>query len=66
VDTLIADGGTVMVEWHGGFTAGRTTVHTKVMAAFEIDAKGQIKQMRESFDMRSLTDQLKAAGFPPS
>jgi limonene-1,2-epoxide hydrolase len=63
VDTLIADGGTVMAEWHGGFTAGHTTVHTRVMAAFEIDAKGQIKQMRESFDMRSLTDQLKAAGF---
>jgi len=63
VDTLVADGGTVMVEWHGGFTAGRTTIDTKVMAAFEIDANGQIKQMRESFDMKSLTDQIEAAGF---
>jgi limonene-1,2-epoxide hydrolase len=63
VDTLVADGGTVMVEWHGGFTANRTTIETKVMAAFEIDANGQIKQMRESFDMKSLTDQIEAAGF---
>ena len=63
VDTLVADGGTVMVEWHGGFTAGRTTIDTKVMAVFEIDANGQIKQMRESFDMNSLTDQIEAAGF---
>jgi limonene-1,2-epoxide hydrolase len=63
VDTLISDGGTVMVEWHGGFTAGRTAVHTKVMAAFEVDANGRIKQMRESFDMKSLTDQLKAASL---
>lgn len=63
VDTLVADGGTVMVEWHGGFTAGRTSIDTKVMAVFEIDANGQIKQMRECFDMKSLTDQIEAAGF---
>jgi limonene-1,2-epoxide hydrolase len=63
VDALVADGGTVMVEWHGGFTAGSTTVRTKVMATFEVDAKGRIKQMRECFDMKSLTDQLEAAGF---
>ena len=64
VDALVADGGTVMVEWHGGFTAGGTTIDTKVMAAFEIEANGQIKQMRECFDMKSLIDQLVAAGIP--
>jgi limonene-1,2-epoxide hydrolase len=63
VDTLIADGGTVMVEWHGGFDVGGRTIHTKVMAAFEVDANGRILQMRESFDMKSLTDQFKASGF---
>ena len=63
VDTLVADGGTVMVEWHGGFTAGSTTIDTKVMAVFEVDASGRIKQMRESFDMKSLVDQLQEAGF---
>lgn len=63
VDALVADGGTVMVEWHGGFPAGDTNIHTKVMAAFEVDANGRIAQMREIFDMKSLTDQLQAAGF---
>jgi limonene-1,2-epoxide hydrolase len=63
VDTLISDGGTVMVEWHGGFTARGTAIHTKVMAAFEVDADGRIRQMRESFDMKSLVDQLEAAGI---
>lgn len=63
VDALVADGGTVMVEWHGGFTAGRTPIDTKVMAAFEVDASGRITQMRESFDMKSLINQLEKAGF---
>ena len=63
VDALVADGCTVMVEWHGGFTAGGTTINTKVMATFEIDANRQIEQMRECFDMKSLVDQLAAAGF---
>jgi uncharacterized protein (TIGR02246 family) len=62
IDALVADGGTVMVEWHGGFPARGTTVDTKVMARFEINANGQIAQMRESFDMKSLVDQLAAAG----
>ncbi len=63
VDTLVADGGTVMVEWHGGFTMGGTPIACKVMAAFEVDANGRINQMRESFDMKSLTDQIEAAGY---
>jgi len=63
VDTLVADGGTVMVEWHGGFSAGGSTIDTKVMAVFEVDGDGRIRQMRECFDMKSLIDQLAAAGF---
>lgn len=46
-----------------GSPRARTTIDTKVMVVFEIDANGQIKQMRESFDMKSLTDQIEAAGF---
>jgi len=42
---------------------GGTPIACKVMAAFEVDANGRIKQMRESFDMKSLTDQIEAAGF---
>jgi hypothetical protein len=52
-----------MVEWHGGFTMGATPIAYKVMAAFEVDASGRIKQMRESLDMKSLTDQIEAAGY---
>ena len=63
IDALVADGGTVMVEWHGGIPARGTTVDTKVMARFEINANGQIAQMRESFDMQSLVAQFVAAGF---
>ena len=58
IDTLLATDGTVMVEWHGGFTIGGRPITAKVMAVFEVDGHGRIKQMRESFDMRSLTDQM--------
>jgi limonene-1,2-epoxide hydrolase len=60
IDTLLAADGTVMVEWHGGLTLGRTPITTKVMAVFEVDMGGRIKQMRECFDMKSLTDQIAA------
>ena len=61
IDTLLADRGTVMVEWHGGLTIGRTPIAAKVMAVFEVDVvEGRIKQMREYFDMKSLTDQMDA------
>ena len=60
IDTLLAANGTVMVEWHGGLTIGGTPITAKVMAVFEVDVDGRIKQMRECFDMKSLTDQLAA------
>lgn len=62
IDTLLANDGTVMVEWHGGVTIGPASVDTKVMAVFEVDPSGRIKQMRESFDMQSLVDQITAGG----
>jgi limonene-1,2-epoxide hydrolase len=58
IDTLLAGDGTVMVEWHGGLTLGETAIATKVMAVFEVDADGRITQMREYFDMKSLTSQM--------
>jgi limonene-1,2-epoxide hydrolase len=63
VDVVVADGGTVMVEWHGGFIASGTAIHTKVMAAFEIDGDGRVEEMRECYDMKSLIDQLAVAGI---
>lgn len=62
IDTLLAADGTVMVEWHGGLTIGGTSIATKVMAVFEVDQSGRIKQMRESFDMKSLLDQIGSGG----
>jgi limonene-1,2-epoxide hydrolase len=62
IDTLLANEGTVMVEWHGGMTIGAATVNAKVMAVFEIDERGRITQMRESFDMQSLVDQMAEGG----
>ena len=51
------------LRWHGGFPARGTTVESRVMARFEINRSGQIAQMRESFDMKSLVEQFAAAGF---
>ena len=63
IDTLLASNGTVMVEWHGGFTIGGAPITTKVMAVFEVDPTGRITQMRESFDMQSLLDQMAAGNL---
>jgi limonene-1,2-epoxide hydrolase len=60
--TLVADGGTVMVEWHGGWTMGDKWISTTVMAVFEV-ADGRIKEMREVYDLQSLLDQMQDAGF---
>jgi limonene-1,2-epoxide hydrolase len=60
--TLVADGGTVMVEWHGGWTIGDKCIATTVMAVFEV-ADGRIKEMREVYDLQSVLDQMEAAGF---
>lgn len=63
VITLVANAGTVMVEWRGGWTMGGKLISTTVMAAFEIDANGRINQWRESYDLKSVTDQIEAAGY---
>ena len=63
VSTLVADGGTVMVEWHGQWTTNGKPINTTVMVVFEVNADRQITQMRETYDLKSVTDQLRAAGF---
>jgi limonene-1,2-epoxide hydrolase len=63
VITLVADGGIVMVEWHGGWTMGGKPISCAVMAAFEIDGNGRINQWRESYDLKSITDQIETAGY---
>jgi len=61
--TLLANGATVMVEWHGGWTMGGTRISTTVMAVFEV-TEGRIDQMRETYDLQSVLNQMKAAANP--
>jgi limonene-1,2-epoxide hydrolase len=61
ITTLVAAGGTVMVEWHGGWTMAQTWIATTVMAVFEV-ADGRITEMREVYDLQSVLDQMEAAG----
>src|SRR5262249_47602185 len=61
VVALVASDATVMVEWRGRWTMGGKPISTHVMAVFEIDANGRIKQWRECYDRKSVVDQIKAA-----
>jgi limonene-1,2-epoxide hydrolase len=60
ISTLVADAGTVMVEWHGGWTMNGTWISTTVMAVFEVE-DGRIREMREAYDLQSVLDQMQAA-----
>jgi limonene-1,2-epoxide hydrolase len=61
IDALAANGGLVMVEWHGGFTFNGKWITTAVMAVFEVDVNGRVNQWREKYDLKSVTDQMAAA-----
>jgi limonene-1,2-epoxide hydrolase len=63
VKSLVAEGGTVMVERVDSFSIGGKPFSMDVMAAFEIDAEEKIKRWRDSYDLKSVTDQVEAAGF---
>jgi limonene-1,2-epoxide hydrolase len=63
VKSLVADGGTVMAEWVDSFSIGGNPISVVVMAVFELDAGGRITQWREAWDLKSVTDQIEAAGF---
>jgi limonene-1,2-epoxide hydrolase len=61
VKSLVADGGTVMVEEVSSFSLAGKPVSAVVMAVFEFNADGRIQQWREAYDLKSLTDQIEAA-----
>jgi len=63
VITLVPNGWTVMVEWRGDWTMDGKPISTTVMAAFEIDANRRITRWRESHNLKSITDQIEAAGY---
>jgi limonene-1,2-epoxide hydrolase len=63
VKSLVTDGGTVMMERVDSFSIGGKPLSMEIMAAFEIDDDGRIKRWRDSYDLKSVTDQIEAAGF---
>jgi len=63
VNTLVAQGGTVMMEGVENYRIGGKPFSLQVMGAFEIDADGRIARWRYSYDLKSITDQLEAAGL---
>jgi limonene-1,2-epoxide hydrolase len=52
-----------MVEQVHSFRIGGNPLSTVVMAVFELGPDGRIKQWREAYDLKSVTDQIEAAGF---
>jgi hypothetical protein len=50
-----------MVEQVSNSSINGNPISAVVMAVFELDAEGRIKQWREAYDLKSVTDQIKAA-----
>jgi limonene-1,2-epoxide hydrolase len=63
VKSQVSNGGIVMMERVDSFNLGGKPFFMEVMAAIEIDRDGRIKRYRESFDLKSITDQIQAVGF---
>ena len=63
VNSLVASGGTVMMEGRENYRIGGKRFHLDVMGAFEINSDGRITRWRYSYDLKSVTDQVEAAGF---
>ena len=66
VHSLVASGGTVMMEGRENYRIGGRRFHLDVMGAFEINSDGRITRWRYSYDLKSVTDQVEAAGFKSS
>jgi limonene-1,2-epoxide hydrolase len=62
VQSLVVDGGTVMMERVDRFSIGAARSALEVMAAFDVDPDGRIKRWRDSYDLNTVTEQIKAAG----
>ena len=63
VHSLVASGGTVMMEGTENYRLGGKPFSLEVMGAFEVDADGRITRWRYSYDLKPVTDQVEAAGF---
>jgi limonene-1,2-epoxide hydrolase len=63
VHSLISDGGNVMMEGTENYRIGGKPFSLEVMRSFHVDADGRITRWRYSYDPKSVTDQIEAAGF---
>lgn len=65
VKSLVANDGLVMMERVDAFTVGGKPFSIEVMAAFKTDGEGRTELWRDSFDLKTIVDQMEAAGFAP-
>jgi limonene-1,2-epoxide hydrolase len=63
VNSLVANGGIVMMEGVENYIIGGKPFFMETIGAFDINSDGLITRWRYSYDLKPLTDQLEAAGF---
>jgi limonene-1,2-epoxide hydrolase len=63
VNSLVANGGIVMMEGVENYIIGGKPFFMETIGAFDINPDGLITRWRYSCDLKSLTDQIEAAGF---
>ena len=66
VETLVANGRTVMTERVDRFEVRGKPFGLEVAAVFELDSDSRITRWRDYYDRRSLEDRIAAALAPPS
>ena len=62
IKTLVANGGTVMVERVDNFTIADRPVDLEVAAVFEVGNDGRITRWCDYYDLKSIQDRTAAAG----
>ena len=63
VNSLVGNGGIVMMEGVENYIIGGKPFFMETIGAFDINPDGLITWWRYSYDLKPLTDQLEAAGF---
>jgi limonene-1,2-epoxide hydrolase len=66
VKKLLAAGGVVMVERVDNFELEGQWFHLDVVGVFELDGDGLITRWRDYYDLKSISDQVEAAGIGTS
>jgi limonene-1,2-epoxide hydrolase len=63
VNSLVANGGIVMMEGVENYIIGGKPFSMETIGAFDINRDGLITRWRYSYDLKPLTDQIESAGF---